>query len=177
MYESGARNLIVGPAQFPDNLDRYVSKHRYRGEAKEIWAEWQCLQFDETGVPFSTSYGEGFCDGYVDYMLLGGRGEPPYLPPRFYWWDGILGISPEERWNASAEWFEGFRNGSQVAMELHGDMIRIAPSDVISGRTGGDAEMDPYSEANGAGERRDEIPAGTLADEAVNQNGPKRPHE
>lgn len=128
MYQSGFRNLVSGPISYPRHLDRHWSSKQYAEEAKAVLARWGDFHINQNGPPYSDFYGDGFIAGYVDHMLLGGTGEPPYLPPRQLWWGGQMQIPAEVRWQASGDWFEGFREGAAVAKMMRAEGLRTVPS-------------------------------------------------
>ncbi|MCA9140185.1 MAG: hypothetical protein KDB00_25610 [Planctomycetales bacterium] len=67
---------------------------------------------DYVSPPFSIDHERGFEDGFVDYLVYGGTGNPPPLPPRRYWWSDCGGVNG---CNAIQEWFKGFEHGAAVA--------------------------------------------------------------
>src|SRR5688500_7470219 len=56
----------------------------------------------------------GFRDGFVDFVYLGGTGEPPPVPPRQFW--NVMLRSPEGKVRANL-WFDGYRHGAAVARD------------------------------------------------------------
>lgn len=81
---------------------------RDRELADKAWAEWPCSR-DEAG---SEAFGDGFREGYADYLFAGGDGEPPAMPPRKYW--RVSYETPDGR-QATEDWFAGFRTGAVEA--------------------------------------------------------------
>jgi hypothetical protein len=63
---------------------------------------------------YQRDYAGGFVTGFVEYVRLGGYGEPPPVPPREYWEIAIRASDGTER---AAQWFEGYRHGTRVAMD------------------------------------------------------------
>src|SRR5207253_2309767 len=49
-----------------------------------------------------------------DYLYAGGSGEPPPLPPRYYW---KTRYETAEGHQAIADWFAGYRLGAAMAQE------------------------------------------------------------
>jgi hypothetical protein len=113
---------------------------RNRALADAAWAETAGHMLT---APVSTDYVIGFKQGFVDYLEAGGPGEPPPVPPRYYW--GFRHQTPEG-YNAIQEWFAGFRHGTEMAQASGYRRSIVIPS---SGRTGLDR---PYRDAaaNGA---------------------------
>jgi hypothetical protein len=69
---------------------------------------------------YPAAYAEGFCDGYVDYVVEGGPGNPPPLPPA---------CDP----HVAADWFAGFRHGTDAARADNARRDRLIPVLVTAG--------------------------------------------
>jgi hypothetical protein len=82
--------------------------------AKEAWQE-HCGAGGET-ASFSEHYHAGFMDGFCYYVIEGGDGQPPAVPPRCYWKEYYR--TPEGRVSVQ-QWFDGYRHGAQVACAGH----------------------------------------------------------
>lgn len=106
-YHHAARNLTEKPIANHD--ERKFTKLVER-RAAEAW-EQLC---QSSGRKHSDPYGDGFREGFVDYVEAGGTGEPPYLPPfryrltKYRTADGVQVIE---------SWYAGFRHGAAVARE------------------------------------------------------------
>jgi hypothetical protein len=86
-------------------------KCRYQKLAK---SHWEAIRQDEPPCTFSKDYAEGFKEGFTDYLLFGGSGQAPYVPPKRYW--GVRFRTPDGA-RAIDEWFAGFRHGAHVAQQ------------------------------------------------------------
>ncbi len=62
---------------------------------------------------FPKHYVKGFKKGFVDFLMFGGNGEPPPLPPWIY---RTKHYDTPNGPNAIEDWYAGFRHGSAVAM-------------------------------------------------------------
>ncbi len=105
------RTIFDEPSEFSWMEDREESMEVYRTWADQAWGE-QCSADPEQGA--SRIYAAGFKDGFVDYVYAGGSGEPPPVPPRRFW--NVDRRNPQGHMGA-ADWFAGYRHGSQVARE------------------------------------------------------------
>jgi hypothetical protein len=132
------RTLVCEPSKYCFKIDRIRSKSVYHRWADE---EWERAVQSGPDFPVSAAYHAGFVDGFVDYVYLGGIGEPPPIPPRQFW--NVEGRSPEGKAMAN-DWFAGFRHGSRMGAEggyrvlatLHtsfGDGSDLPPGDVVPG--------------------------------------------
>ena len=104
-----ARTVIVEPVRYPLRLDNLVDVCRNEKLAEAAWAEYQANHED---AEFSADFGLGFREGYADYLYAGGTGNPPPLPPRYYWraeFESPAGHA------AIRDWFAGFKLGSEAA--------------------------------------------------------------
>lgn len=106
-YHHAARNLTEKPIANHD--ERKFTKLVER-RAAEAWA--QVCQ--SSGRPHTDPYGDGFREGFVDYVEAGGTGEPPYLPPFRY---RLTKYRTAEGIRAVEDWYAGFRHGAAVARE------------------------------------------------------------
>ena len=106
MYYLAAKNLINEPIVFCDDL---AIRHQNRKEAKHAWQEYaklfpQCAQSD--------SFGEGFVDGFTDYLNYGLITDPPPAPKLQYTRKAYLTF---EGHVATEEWYAGFSTGAKAA--------------------------------------------------------------
>lgn len=106
-YHHAARNLTEKPIANHD--ERKFTKF-VEGRAAEAW-EQLCRS---SGRKHSDPYGDGFREGFVDYVEAGGTGEPPYLPPFRY---RLTKYRTADGIRAVEEWYAGFRHGAAVARE------------------------------------------------------------
>jgi hypothetical protein len=132
------RTLIIEPVHYCTTLDNIKERHRDYKLAEAAWAEIEkpnhshghaaeCnhsfgygsadyvnpAEMDEAPArPYSPDYAMGFKDGFADYLYAGGTGEPPPLPPRYYW---KMRYETPDGHQAMEDWFAGFRHGAGVA--------------------------------------------------------------
>ena len=78
----------------------------YRLWAEEAWL-YSCNEMGQSDM-----YYRGFVDGFVDYVFAGGAGNPPVVPPCFFWRQSAKPLDSD-----LDEWNNGFRHGAHVAME------------------------------------------------------------
>src|SRR5207248_704580 len=67
--------------EMSESVEELCEVHRDRR-----WAEaaWERVRACPTGRCYSNDYADGFKDGFTHFLLRGGNGEPPPLPPRHY---------------------------------------------------------------------------------------------
>ena len=110
------RTSIIEPLQYSPYWDNKLDRHQFRKLAQEALECERVIARAEHDnyalVPFSADYECGFVDGYVDYLMYGGSGVPPVVPPRRYWWTAC--DCPAEC-NAMQQWNRGFQHGAAVA--------------------------------------------------------------
>jgi hypothetical protein len=92
-------------------LDDSRERARDRQWAEAAWNGYRCAR---PGVPYSDDYGDGFKEGFADYLYAGGSGEPPALPPRRY---RAPAYQTPHGYQAIEEWFAGYRAGAAVARD------------------------------------------------------------
>ncbi|HEY3391618.1 MAG TPA: hypothetical protein VGK58_02845 [Lacipirellulaceae bacterium] len=122
------RTVWHEPAVYSWKHDRRRSVEAYRQWADVALAEEAGRCPDLFGEP---DYVMGFRDGFVDFVYLGGTGEPPPVPPRQFW--NVMLRSPEGKVRASL-WFDGYRHGAAVARDggyrelgrVHSSLVGIA---------------------------------------------------
>ncbi len=102
---NAADTLVVEPIHFPNYLEKCLVRTRTEKLADDAWQE-----LTAHGDEHSKDFHRGFRTGFSDYLQFGGKGEPPPVPPRFYWDE----TSPAGR-QASQDWFAGFRRGASMA--------------------------------------------------------------
>ncbi len=125
-----ARFLMrVEPREFSAKHDKKRSLRLYRAWAERAIEE-ELAFFDELQ---DFDYRVGFCDGFVDFVYAGGKGEPPAIPPRQYW---NVDLRSPDGHNRAEQWFAGFRHGKRVADEggyrslvvIRGSLSGVDPS-------------------------------------------------
>jgi hypothetical protein len=105
------RTVWHEPAAYSWMHDRRDSVESYRQWADRALAEERGHCPDLFGEP---DYVMGFRDGFVDFVYLGGTGEPPPVPPRQFW--NVMLRSPDGKQRANL-WFDGYRHGASVARD------------------------------------------------------------
>jgi hypothetical protein len=107
MYAAIAKNAVQVPTIMTDDcLIEKQSKLR----ACAAWREVVAKSGEEH---FSPAYQDGFIDGYSDYLVHGGKGEPPPVPPLRYLL--LHDQNPQGR-DKQEQWFAGFRHGAALAI-------------------------------------------------------------
>jgi hypothetical protein len=104
-----ARTIVVEPAEYPRRIEEIAADCCDKKLAEIAWAKYQS---EEPGAGYSRDFRLGFLDGYADYLYAGGTGNPPPVPPRWYW--RAENESPEGH-QAIRDWFDGFRVGAGLA--------------------------------------------------------------
>jgi hypothetical protein len=129
MIGSGVDHVVYAAKE---SIEVHREYARYRRWADEAWGEAAAAA---PAGPAARDYGDGFRDGFVDYLDAGGTGEPPPLPPRRY---QSLGYQSPEGYEAIDAWFAGYRHGAAVARQgpyrdwITGPSALRAPSATIS---------------------------------------------
>ena len=106
-----AHTVICEPVEYSRRLEACVDEKRDEALADDAWAAYLEAHQDQ---PCTCDFGQGFKDGYADYLFAGGTGNPPPLPPRWYW--RAENKSPEGRLGEQ-DWFQGFRIGAAAAKQ------------------------------------------------------------
>jgi hypothetical protein len=109
--QNAMRTVWHEPAAYSWKHDRRRSVEAYRQWADAALADEAGRCPDLFGEP---DYVMGFRDGFVDFVYLGGTGEPPPVPPRHFW--NVMLRSPEGKVRANL-WFDGYRHGAAVARD------------------------------------------------------------
>jgi hypothetical protein len=105
------RTVWYEPKAYSWKHDRRRSIESYSLWADAALADEASRCPDRFGEP---DYIMGFRDGFVDFVYLGGTGEPPPVPPRQFW--NVMLRSPEGNERANL-WFDGYRHGAAVARD------------------------------------------------------------
>jgi hypothetical protein len=143
IIEYSTRNLLVDPICYCERTSRFVSHAEALVMADEIFDE---LELDCSEQGFSEDYRKGFKAGFADYVLFGGTGDPPVVPPRHYWQNHY---QTPEGYQAIQDWYAGFRHGSLVAMEGGYRQYVPVPTSLTPDQqaAGRQSESLPYPEA------------------------------
>lgn len=94
-----------------ETLDDHAEMRRNEKWAKQAWRE--VVQGCGEGT-FSKHHAHGFRDGFADHLYRGGDGEPPALPPFEY---RKLHNQTPAGYQATLDWFAGYRHGALVAKQ------------------------------------------------------------
>jgi hypothetical protein len=106
------RTIIREPSKYSTNSDRIHSLESYRQWAEQ---EWRIASADcPNTFGKQADYAGGFVSGFVDFVRLGGVGEPPPVPPREYWEIAARAGNGKQR---VEQWFDGYRHGARVAFD------------------------------------------------------------
>lgn len=118
MVAATVNNVVVDTAHFPTYFEQCLLQTRARSLANKTW--------DEVNVDpraHSPHYEKGFKKGFADYLVWGGSGEPPPVPPKHYW-----GADTPEGRQAAQEWFAGFRHGAALAKKSGARETIVVPA-------------------------------------------------
>ena len=109
--QNAMRTMYHEPAAYSWKHDRRRSVEAYRQWADQAWLEESRM---DPELPAPADYVMGFRDGFVDYVYAGGSGEPPPVPPRYFW--NVVLRTPDGKQRAD-QWFAGYRHGALVARD------------------------------------------------------------
>src|ERR1043165_3525817 len=108
LIEDGHHNLAVSVSRC---LEMRRECQRNRRWAEAAWSE---ICAAEEATAHSSDYAAGFKDGYAEYLLRGGEGEPPLVAPCKY---HDLRYQTPQGYQAIQDWFSGYRHGAAVARQ------------------------------------------------------------
>jgi hypothetical protein len=121
-----AQVTICQPIAYCMHMDEYVSLCRDRELADEAWAHFQSAIPD---CQYSEDFADGFKTGFADYVFAGGNGEPPVVPPRYFWRPSYESPVGQQM---MLDWFRGYRHGVAVAKESgYREAVVIPASDML----------------------------------------------
>jgi len=127
---NSVRTVIIEPAEYCRRLDNSADKKRCYALAKQFWEEFRVSSAD---TEFSDSFKHGFQEGFADYLYAGGSGNPPPLPPRWYW---RAGYGNPDGHRAIDDWFAGFRRGAGLAQSSgYRVLVTVPASTALPRRT------------------------------------------
>jgi hypothetical protein len=106
IFTLSARNLTEAPLDLLDNCRIDRRNHNW---ARDAWRQTRQANPDQT---YSAHYGDGFVEGFADYLDAGGNGQPPVVPPYRYRRAGYL---TPAGYQAAEDWLAGFRHGAEAA--------------------------------------------------------------
>jgi hypothetical protein len=135
---NAVRTTVCEPAEFSIRIDDCVEGKRCRAEAEAAWVK---LEVSGPGTAGSADFACGFKEGFATFLFEGGSGNPPPVPPRYYWrpkFDSVQGHQAIE------DWFTGYRVGSAAARESGLRQLVTVPASTALPR-----RADPYSLGSG----------------------------
>jgi hypothetical protein len=107
-WQDTVRNVAQAPIRECDEVQIHC---RCKRLAREAWRE---VRLSAPGHPYSPEYGDGFIEGYAEFLEIGGHGEPPAVPPfRFR----LKRYQTPQGYRAVEDWFAGYRDGARTARE------------------------------------------------------------
>ena len=107
----GIRTVVIEPIHDWVVADNLWEQHRDYKLAEETW---NAIAQADPSHTYAPDFVYGLKDGFADYLYAGGTGEPPPLPPRYYWKPRYE--TPQGH-QAIEEWYAGFRLGTELARE------------------------------------------------------------
>jgi hypothetical protein len=122
---NSARTTIIEPIIYCRRIDNGVDCVRNKDLAQKAWEEFAAANVD---VIYSPDFAKGFKAGYADYLYAGGSGQPPPVPPRYYWRPEFE--NPEGH-RAIEDWFAGFARGAAAARESGFRQLVTVPASVV----------------------------------------------
>ncbi len=125
---------VSEPIHYPRNLDEKFSKKRFAAMAEVALEEARaCARAERDDYycdPYTIDHERGFVDGFVDYLVAGGTGDPPPLPPRRYWRGKYQTPFGQQ---CVHDWFEGYKHGAVVARASNYRSFMMVPvSDAVT---------------------------------------------
>jgi hypothetical protein len=120
-----ARTVVIEPIHDWARADNCIEHHRDYRLAEDVW---KAIAEADPSHAFSPDFAHGFRDGFADYVYAGGTGEPPPVPPRYYW---KVGYETPQGHQAIEDWFAGFRMGAELARESGYRELVIVPSSML----------------------------------------------
>jgi hypothetical protein len=127
------RTSVVQPIQYCNYWDEVLERHRFRKvaqlELERARSTARAESDNYSSAPFSIDHERGFEDGFVDFLMYGGVGNPPPLPPRRYWWSDCQKL---DGCDAIQDWFKGFQHGVAVAQASgYRDCVTVQLGDAL----------------------------------------------
>lgn len=165
-FDTVSHYCVREPLEFCLRKDRYMAYRRARKLANKVWQEVLLADPSCRHLP-SAHAARGFKDGFVDYVVLGGDGTPPVLPPRRYWRNEFQSPCGQQ---AIDDWFLGFSAGAEVAMKRGYRNVLAIPAIADAGNCQPLAEQTKCVEPSA----RADNPAKTYAQPEVAQTPPIR---
>lgn len=126
IFGNAARNMVINPLRFCECIDRLQLQHEGAKLAEEVWNK---AYASDLSMERSVHYERGFKEGFVDYYVNGGPGNPPPIPPRDYWKADFR--SPEGH-QSIQDWLAGFQDGAQAARDGGYRQFVVVPTSVVA---------------------------------------------
>jgi hypothetical protein len=105
-WEDTVRNLTEAPIYGINECRVSARNARLAREA------WQAVARAHPESAWSADFGDGFQDGFADYLESGGNGQPPAVPPFRY---RLARYQTPAGYRAIEDWYAGFRDGAAAA--------------------------------------------------------------
>lgn len=106
-WHDAFRNLAETPVR---GVDAYCTTIDCRAEAQKAWAQVEAsLPAGETASP---DFAKGFQDGFAEYLDIGGKGQPPAVPPFCYQLRKYQSVAGHQ---AIQAWYAGYAAGADAA--------------------------------------------------------------
>ncbi len=174
------KTAIIEPLHYNNYWDEKRQRHHFRKLARQeleaARATARAELDDYKCEPFSIDAERGFEAGFVDFLLYGGTGDMPTLPPRRYW---RLNYQNPAGFQAIQDWYQGYQHGAAVAQASgYRDFVTLYTNDALTkdtlpiypGQFSDLEQIEPAEDVqNEVGENRlDKMPS---ADKPAEQNG------
>jgi hypothetical protein len=142
-WENTCRNLTEAPIYGVNECRVSARNERLARQA------WKAACRANAGEAYSTDFGEGFRDGFADYLEEGGNGQPPAVPPFRY---RLARYQTPEGYRAIEDWYAGFRAGAEAAhdsglREVFVLPLSAPPINAVQGRPGAGGILPPAEPA------------------------------
>ncbi|MCA9196031.1 MAG: hypothetical protein KDA87_00775 [Planctomycetales bacterium] len=111
---------------YPRVTDGRLANQQYKRWAKQEWNQLAT----QSGGTYSSDYGSGFIQGFVDQVYAGGEADPPPVPPRRFWRVGYRNVRGTQ---AVEDWYNGFSHGAKVARDGGYRQRAVIPSSMLLG--------------------------------------------
>jgi hypothetical protein len=118
-----ARTVVLEPAEYARRLADCVDRYRNQELAEAFWADFQAAA---PGMTYSDDFALGFKEGFAVFLFEGGTGNPPPVPPRYYWRTEYQSVEGHQ---AIEDWFAGYRRGAGSArLSGYRRLVTVPPS-------------------------------------------------
>jgi hypothetical protein len=103
-------------------VDDSENKYDIAKLAEQNWERLVCSRNEHE--PYSEDFHSGFIVGFSYFVIHGGDGEPPPVPPQHYWKESFRTTEGQVRVH---DWFNGYRFGAQTAKDGHYRSLELLP--------------------------------------------------